>query len=332
MINRTPNRQSVAWFVDLINRKLMILDPPYQRRSVWAKSYKVFFIDTIMRNYPSPPIFLNVVVNSDGIVNYFVVDGRQRLESIMDFVNLVIALPDKFGNKELDGKYFNELSEENKKKFWGYEMSVENLSSIQEEIINDTFDRLNRNVLKLTAQELRHARFDGGFITVINEIASDPFWVDICISRTATIRRMKDIEFISELFLMCMHGIETSTKDMLDEYYAKYDDEIPDEEKHRKNFDKIKELVLKLNLDICSNRLKLYSDFYTLWSVLAECKNKNLNFAKTRKNILEFLDKVEKNDSDKKVMEYLQAIRSQPNEAQNRELRKKIFRDLIKVK
>ena len=85
MIERSPTRQSVAWFVDLINRGL-VFDPPYQRRSVWSKQYKSFFIDTIMRNFPSPPIFLHMQVSPDGAVKYYVVDGKQRLESIIDFI------------------------------------------------------------------------------------------------------------------------------------------------------------------------------------------------------------------------------------------------------
>lgn len=332
MVGRTLNRQNIAWFVDLINRKLMVLDPPYQRRSVWTKSYKRFFIDTIMRNYPAPSIFLNTIVDPSGIATYYVVDGKQRLESIMDFINGRIALPDDFGNTELNGKYFKDLSNENKNKFWGYEISAENLQDAQEEIINDTFDRLNRNVSKLTAQELRHAKYSGRFISMIDEIAEEPYWEDICISRPATIRRMKDVEFISDLFLLTMHGVSKTDKDFLDNYYADYDEEIPDEKKARKNFDKIKDLVLKLKLDICSNRLNNYSDFYCLWAALLEVKDKNINFEATRKNILNFVQKVDNKSAEKEVGNYLKAISAQPNEKINRLARKDILRELIKTR
>ncbi len=336
MIKRSPTRQTVAWFIDLITRGQMNLDPPYQRRSVWPKPYKSFFIDTIIRNYPSPSIFLNLIVTQDGIVKYDVVDGKQRLEALMDFVNNIIALPVKFGNKDLDGKYFSELPDKYKKRFYEYEIPVEQLSIEQEDIINQAFDRLNRNVLKLTAQELRHSMFSGRFITFVSEIAEDSFWADICISRTAMIRRMKDIEFISELFLLTIHGIESTNKDMLDKYYALYDEEIPDEIKHRKTFENIKRTVEKLNLNICRNRLKYYSDFYTLWSALLGVKGKKINFrincSKTRANILAFFKKLDPESADKDIVNYLNAIRSQPNEARNRKIRKKIFMKLIKIK
>jgi len=332
MIKRSPTRQTVAWFIDLIIRGQMNLDPPYQRRSVWSKQFKSFFIDTIIRNYPSPPIFLNLIVTQDGIVKYDVVDGKQRLEAIMDFVNDIIALPVKFGNKDLDGKYFSELSGEYKKTFYEYAIPVEQLSIEQEDIINQAFDRLNRNVLKLTAQELRHSMFSGRFITFVSEIAEDSFWADICISRTAMVRRMKDVEFISELFLLTIHKIESTNKDMLDKYYALYDEEIPDEIKHRRTFENIKRTVEQLNLNICKNRLKYYSDFYTLWSALLGVKGKKINFSKTRANILAFFKKLDPESADKDIVNYLNAIRSQPNEARNRKIRKKIFMKLIKIK
>ena len=55
---RRHNFQTIAWFRDLYLRKLLNLDPPYQRRSVWNQSYKDYFIDTILLGYPAPAILL----------------------------------------------------------------------------------------------------------------------------------------------------------------------------------------------------------------------------------------------------------------------------------
>lgn len=341
MVKRSINTQNVAWFVDLINRGLVDLDPPYQRRSVWTKQYKRFFIDTIMRNYPSPPIFLSLRIENDGTTRYGVVDGKQRLESILQFVKGEIAIPPDAGDIRLNGKYFAELSDDDKKRFWSYLISVENLQDTTEEEINQSFDRLNRNVLKLTPQELRHAKFDGKFIRLVTEVAEDPFWQDVCISTRTTVRRMRDVEFVSELFLLTMKGIQTSGKDTLDQAYVDYDEEIPDEEQNRRRFEKIKEIVKNLDLDICSTRLKNFSDFYTLWSVLREVFDREIRIKETRSAILGFLKKLEEvklavngkelQPNDKKFADYLRAVASQPNEARNRRLRKDIFTELIKI-
>lgn len=47
-MSSTINFQTVFWFWDLYTTKLLELDPPYQRRSVWNQDYKDFFVDTIL--------------------------------------------------------------------------------------------------------------------------------------------------------------------------------------------------------------------------------------------------------------------------------------------
>lgn len=342
MLKRSSNTQNVAWFVDLSNRGLLDLDPPYQRRSVWTKSYQRYFIDTIMKNFSSPPIFLTVQFENDGTARYAVVDGKQRLESILAFVRDEINLPDTYGDNRLNGKYFSSLRNEDKTTFWSYIISVETLSDFEIEEINESFDRLNRNVLRLTAQELRNARFDGRFINLVTELSGDPFWLDICISRRTTIRRMRDIEFISDLFLLTMKGIQTTRKEMLDRAYADFDEEILNEEEHRRKFEKVKAIIQELNLDICHTRLINFSDFYTLWSVLLEYIDLKIDLKETKREIISFLNKISK--VEKKMSEeieiepdeenyaiYIRGIRFRPNEIRNRTVRKQIFQELIHV-
>jgi hypothetical protein len=64
----------------------------------------------------------------------------------------------------LRGLKFSEFDAETKKKVWAYQFMVEYVPSENEELINNIFDRINRNVAKLSPQELRHAKFSGRFI------------------------------------------------------------------------------------------------------------------------------------------------------------------------
>lgn len=336
-MKRFHNVQNIAWFVDLINRKQLILDPPYQRKSVWTPRYKRFFIDTIMKDYPAPPIFLNQEITPDGKATYYLIDGKQRLESILGFVKKEIAIPDDFGDITLNGKYFDELQEEHKKNFWEYILSMETYTNADTELIKESFDRLNRNVLKLSDQELRHAKFDGRFITLVTELSNDSFWSDIKISTTSRSRRMKDVEFMSELFLLTMLGVESYSNDSLDNHYADYDDEIPKEEKHRKNFDKVKQMLLKINLDIPNTRFVNYAEFYSLWGAFLNSIDKEINYKKTKEKINSFLNKVENyiksdnkpNDTDKDIIDYLETLKVQPNIKAKREKRIEIISKYI---
>lgn len=83
---RRQTTQAIAWFWDLYRRDLLNLDPPYQRRSVWSPSYKDYFIDTILLDYPAPAVFLFEDIDENGLAIYSVVDGKQRLSTVFEFL------------------------------------------------------------------------------------------------------------------------------------------------------------------------------------------------------------------------------------------------------
>ena len=58
-MERRPTTQDLTWLIDLRRNNQLDTDPPYQRRSVWTRNDKQYFLDTIFRNYPSPAIFLH---------------------------------------------------------------------------------------------------------------------------------------------------------------------------------------------------------------------------------------------------------------------------------
>lgn len=168
---RRQNFQTISWFWDLKRRNLLDLDPPYQRRSVWNQSYKDSFIDTILMQYPAPAIFLYEEVSSDGTSTYHVVDGKQRMTAVFEFVTGLFPVADDSLVSHLRGKYFEQLNEDDRTAFWTYQFSVEYLPTNEETIINTIFERINRNTAKLTRQELRHARFSGAFVTTAEDLA-----------------------------------------------------------------------------------------------------------------------------------------------------------------
>src|SRR5439155_10169034 len=61
------------------------LEPGFQRQSVWTERDRAKLIDSILRNYPLPAIFL-YKREEDGNLVFDVIDGKQRLESIFMFM------------------------------------------------------------------------------------------------------------------------------------------------------------------------------------------------------------------------------------------------------
>src|SRR6478735_8450204 len=111
-MQRRPTTQDISWLLDLEKNNQLDLDPPYQRKSVWTSSDRKFFLDTIFRNYPSPAIFLHKTITESGKTTYHVVDGKQRIETILKFINNKIRLSPDYGDIRLDNKKWSDFASE----------------------------------------------------------------------------------------------------------------------------------------------------------------------------------------------------------------------------
>jgi len=277
-MNRRPTTQDLTWLLDLHQNKQLDLDPPYQRRSVWTRGDKQFFLDTIFRNYPSPAIFLQKTIDHAGKATYHVVDGKQRTQTVLDFVNDRIRIANDFGDVRLDGKKWSELQGEQaiKQTFWNYRITVEMIDVVEGSVVNEVFDRLNRNVRKLTRQELRHAKFGGWFITEVENESTREEWRELGIVTTARAKRMVDSQFISELMFVILEGrVLGFDQDMLDELYAKYEepsDTAPElnQDTFQQHFSKTKNYLLQMNREgqVVLRHAKGVGNFYTLWALV----------------------------------------------------------------
>lgn len=271
-MNRNPNTQTVAWFLELADRGQLELDPPYQRRSVWNEEYKRYFVDTVLRNYPAPSIFIGVDVRPGTPTRYNVIDGKQRLSALIEFSQDAFDLGSLLTDLDLEDTYYSDLPEDLQKAFLEYTLTVEAISGANKAELEGAFDRLNRNVARLKPQELRNARFSGAFITLVTEFADEEFWAKTgTVSTLARVRRMSDVEFVSELFILTMHGIQDG-KSSLDQYYADYDDEIPDEREYRRSFRWVMRYLDDLPLDWRHSRFRNLADLYSLWAAILDLR------------------------------------------------------------
>ena len=339
---RRQNFQTISWFYDIYRRNLLNLDPPYQRRSVWNQSFKDFFIDTILLNYPAPALFLYEEINQNGIAKYNVVDGKQRLSAIFDFVENRFAISDNASFTELRGKYFEDLDNEIKIKFWNYSFLVEYLPSSDENIINNIFDRINRNVARLTSQELRHAKFSGIFITTVEEFTdfiNDRFNNTFPRIATQSRKQMKDVELIAQVLLMIEEGPKGYTSDELDMAFASRDTEWPHIDRVKDVFLQVIEIISEvLNLDgenlIKYSRLSNQADYYSLIGAISENIQEGTNISAQQYflKLSEFISIIENEDSRLQhpdVEHYYQNARVATNRTSARKDRVSILKNFI---
>jgi len=307
------------------------LDPPYQRRSVWNLEYKQFFIDSVLRNYPAPTIFLQVDVSPDSPTTYHVIDGKQRLTALFEFVEDKFQTPDTMADLGLEGRYYSDLPDEAKIALLEYVFAVENISKASPTELNEAFDRLNRNVARLNKQELRHARFGGEFIRKVEQLAEHPFWSQIGVATPARIRRMLDVEYVSELYVVSMAGTQES-KDSLDEIYATNDREIANEEHADKTFLATQDFLRQVDAlyPLKSTRFGNLADFYSLWSAITNLINENVDLeADVVAAALERFAAEIASQEGQDARDYLLAAVQGSNKKSNRDLRAAKLRDKI---
>lgn len=348
-MDRRVGTQDVSWFLDLHRRKQLNLDPPYQRKSVWTKSDRLFFLDTVFRGYPTGVIFLHKSLDEQGAVAYNVVDGKQRLETILLFANDELKISNDFGNRELNNKKFTGLSGDHKRAFWNYVFTVEQFERFEGSTVNDIFDRLNRNTLKLTKQELRHAQFEGEFIKFVEADVEIHFWTEMGISTKTRARRMKDTEFVAELFILTINGVIGSDADTLDEFFGKYDEEIPDADENKQKFESAKKQISSLNerFNIKESRFKNFADFYGLFAAVLQNLPSEIDATQTADNLRsfegrlqEFIDnngnlKTENENEyidDADIAKYERAVRGASSDSGPREQRTEVISKLLVVK
>jgi hypothetical protein len=316
-MKRRPTTQDITWLLDLHRNKQLDLEPPYQRRSVWTRRDKQFFLDTIFRDFPSPAIFLHKSINDDGSATYHVVDGKQRLQTILDFVDDKLRLAKDFGDVRLDSTKWSELQgdQDLRHHFWNYQIPVEMLDLIEGSVVNEVFDRLNRNSRKLTPQELRHAKFDGWFIATVEGESTQDDWRKLGVVTTARARRMADSQFISELLLVLLEKrIWGFDQNALDEFYAKYDDpqeSLVDfsEEAFMAELAAIKAYLLDLDRanSAITRFAKAFGSFYTLWAVVALERQQLPPAPQTAARYHDFMQQVERLSAEKNLDAFISA-------------------------
>ena len=149
-------------------RQEIIIDPDFQRLFVWGIKEKSELIESILMGIPLPVLYL--FEQNDGKLQ--VVDGRQRLTAIFQFMENQFALselkilPNEKGNK------FKNLSSMMQGIIEDFQMTVYKIQPPTPENVKfDIFDRVNRGGKKLNHQEMRNALHQGKSTLLLKELS-----------------------------------------------------------------------------------------------------------------------------------------------------------------
>ena len=128
------------------------LEPGFQRGKVWSPTKKQKFLDSLLREWPTPKVFLRLTDKEHEI--YQCIDGQQRLRTIFEFLNGKIPLLQDPSGSVLSKK-FSKLKPSIKDKFTNYKFNVDIVEDDDDNIIGEFYLRLNQGVTVNSSEKLK---------------------------------------------------------------------------------------------------------------------------------------------------------------------------------
>ena len=189
-----------------------IIIPEFRRDFAWGIEQSSKLIESFLVGLPVPPIFVYAEPRS---YKFLVMDGQQRLRSILSFIEG--TFPNPSGNSRLPfklcglseksrflGKTFRDLMWADQRRI---EDSVLRLIVIQQLAPDDdtsafhVFERLNTGGASLSNQEIRNCLYGGSFAEFLGRMNRNSNWRRI-LGKPETDTRNNDVEILLRFFAM----------------------------------------------------------------------------------------------------------------------------------
>lgn len=275
---------TIVDFLEWQRQGSLDLHPFYQRRSVWNPRIRSLLIDSLLRGYPLPLVFLHnrLDVSTSRTVRQ-VVDGQQRLRTILSYIDLDSLTDvdewDRFTvlrshNRDYAGLSFQQLPEAVQTRILQTPLSVNVLpSDIDDVTVLTIFQRMNSTGLKLNSQEIRNATWFGEFKELSYALAyeQNQRWLNWEIYSRQDVAQMKEVEMTSDLLGFLISGIMLRSKATIDGLYRKFDESIPEKDELTElfvsTFDKLEKVYGTTGSRSSLRRFRTTAWFYVAFAV-----------------------------------------------------------------
>ena len=268
MTKRSPTTKDIALLHQLFNAGQLTLAAEFQRNAVWPSPAKAYLIDTILNDRPIPLLFFQRTTSAQsGLPAYTVIDGQQRLRAIFEYLDDRFRLSQSVKKAKYYNKRFSELDLELQDRICNYDLVIEELSGYSDDDIRDMFVRINKYVVQLSPQELRHAKGAGKFHDFVEKIGKDEIWKAQRIFSPKSVKRMKSVEFVAELTILLIEGPQDK-KASIDLYYGQYRDKFPSAHKTETLLRSYLSWIAKAVPNLAATRYRKPVDLYALIGAL----------------------------------------------------------------
>lgn len=199
---------------NMIEKNIINLAPHYQRRERWDDDKQSKLIESFILNVPVPPIYFS----EDEYGVYSVIDGKQRLTAIHEFLIGNLKLTGLNTIKDLNGLTFEKLPLpiRNALGIRPYIRIVTLLKQSEPSLKYEVFLRLNTGGEKLEPQEIRNVAYDGKLNKLLYELSENGILkqkLKIENVKSSAFRKMVDLENILRFFTMYEYGENSSSRD-----------------------------------------------------------------------------------------------------------------------
>ena len=183
------------------------IKPKYQRRQRWDKTKQSALIESFLLNIPVPPIFLA----EDEYGKYSVIDGKQRITSIYNFIELKQKLVNLEKFEEIENLSFNQLPPQlnNALRIRPYIRVITLLKQSDPSLKYEVFNRLNTGGDNLLPQEIRNAAYEGELNDALIELSENEFLrkqLNIAEEKirlkSKVYKEMRDVEYVLRFFTL----------------------------------------------------------------------------------------------------------------------------------
>ncbi|MBP8785008.1 MAG: DUF262 domain-containing protein [Synergistaceae bacterium] len=281
------NTKTVKEIYDDFRNGRLIVDSSYQRRKVWVEQDKVRLIETILMDLIIPEVFFwpAILDPETGETVTHIVDGQQRITSIVDFLSggteefrlTSKHLLDSTVRENCSDRSFVELETEHKNKIWSYDISIVNIDrSFTIENITGMFYRLNLTDYSLNPQEKRNST-ESEFGEMSKALSTMDFWKNHKVFSSLDARRMGDVAYCCSIYILAAEGIIDQTNgkkinDYYDDFASSFDEDVVLTKKIENAMDIIDKLCDKTTFSFISKKAQMYTLFSFVFKLIDDNK------------------------------------------------------------
>lgn len=201
-----------------------IFVPSYQRDFIWKADQKSKFIESLFLGVPIMPIFVSI---SGDDAELEVIDGSQRIRTIVDYCNNRLKIMHLEKLTRLNGTHFSDLPSSRQNKFKLRDIRFHVITDKADALTRaDIFKRVNTSSTRLTPSETRKGAYQSDFYNFIIETAKSPKLHTLCPISDSKAKRGEYDELVlryfaySDEYLKFKHDVAP----FLDDYVKRHKD------------------------------------------------------------------------------------------------------------